>query len=276
MAHGPSHGTHRSKGFPGWRVAFLTGLALVTVPWTGSAHIEWSSPPERVPALLQARVNDSFPAVLMPAQTALIRARETLQVAAVEVGVGSRVSAGDLLIRFADAVERVQVRRAEAFLEQAQAEFDRISALHDQGLTNDETFEETRIALELAESNLELQRILLLELSITSRTDGIIAERYVDPGASVGPGDSLVRVTALTPLRVEVVLPEEMLAELRRSTEAVVEVPSANRTLRLPVKLGPVVVDPASGTFLLQIEVPNDDERLTPGVSCRISFSASR
>jgi hypothetical protein len=67
-----------------------------------------------------------------------------------------------------------------------------------------------------------------------------------------------------------------MLAELRRSTEAVVEVPSANRTLRLPVKLGPVVVDPASGTFLLQIEVPNDDERLTPGVSCRISFSTSR
>jgi hypothetical protein len=40
------------------------------------------------------------------------------------------------------------------------------------------------------------------------------------------------------------------------------------------VELGPVVVDPASGTFPLQVEVDNARRLLVPGVSCKVAIPA--
>ena len=54
-----------------------------------------------------------------------------------------------------------------------------------------------------------------------------------------------------------------------REIEAKID--ATEETLRLPVTLGPVVIDPASGTFLLQLELDNRQERLVPGVSGRIA-----
>jgi membrane fusion protein (multidrug efflux system) len=202
----------------------------------------------------------------------LIKSRHYEQVARVPLEVGAQVKASQLLLRFTDDQERVELERARASLEKARTDYERTRRLHEDQGVSDSLLDEAETDLRLAEADAELAEIRLKELSIHAPFDGIIAERHVDPGASVEVGDILLRVTAITPLHVQALLPEAMLPRLADLKEITVTMSSTGETLRIPYEPGPVVVDPGSGTFLLQLEVDNGDHHLVPGVTCRVTL----
>ena len=103
----------------------------------------------------------------------------------------------------------------------------------------------------------------------------LVTLRYVDPGCSVEAGDPLVRVTALSPIRLEALLPESMLASFSGPTVVSVSTSFPDTTIDVLVDLGTIVVDPSSGTFPLQIEMDNAEGRLVPGVSCVVAIPDS-
>ncbi len=202
----------------------------------------------------------------------MIRAQQDERVAEVRVNLGSRLEPGQLMLRFVDAEERVRVRRAEVKVNQAVAEHVRIKRLHAEEQVSDEMLEEASTTLQLAEADLELARIRLAELSIRAPFAGLVAERYVDPGTSVERGDPLLQVIAPSLLRLEVMLPEDVLPQLRGQTTLKIEVETPPSTFDAPLPNKPFVIDAASRTFLLQIEIDNEDERIVPGTSCLVSI----
>jgi len=214
-----------------------------------------------------------FPAVLLSDRTALIKSIHDERVAEIQVRVGQRVGKGEPLLRLVDDEERLELERAAALLDRVRAESARTKRLHEEEQVSDVLLEQTQTDLRLAEADFKLAQIRLAERTVRAPFKGVVAERYVDQGASVQIGDPLVRVTALTPLRVEAVLPEDMLPRLQQSKEIVVYLDSPSVTMRLPLRPYPFVVDPASGTFLLHVELDNRDHRLVPGVSCRIGIA---
>ncbi len=236
-------------------------LAFVVVPVQAQSGRDADAP-----------ANRAYPALLLPGKSALIKARQDEQVAEVMVRPGSRVNSGEPMIHFLDAHERVEVKRAQAFVDQAQNDHNRMKRLHTEDQVSDELLEKSATSLMLAEADLELARIRLDELSVRAPFDGIVAERYVDPGASVEIGDPLVRVSELSSLKLEALIPEEMLPEIRGRKQVRVELSNGEK-FTVPLDLGPVVVDPASGTFLLQVQVPNPGEKITPGISCKVRFA---
>ena len=214
----------------------------------------------------------TFPAVLNPGATALIKAQQDERVAEVWVNLGSRLEPGQLMLRFVDAEERVLVRRAEVKLSQAAAEHTRMQRLHAEEQISDELLEQASTTVQLAEADLELARIRLAELSIRAPFAGLVAERYVDPGTSVEQGDPLLQVIALSSLRLEVMLPENMLSHLRGPRSLRIEVETPPSTFEVPLPNTSFVIDAATRTFLLQIEIDNEDERMVPGTSCVVSI----
>jgi RND family efflux transporter MFP subunit len=212
----------------------------------------------------------AFNGLLLPASTALIKTKYDEQVAEVAVEVGSRVSAGQTLLRLVDDEQRVTRDRAAALTDRARAELKRLDALRKSEGTSDQLLEQAQTALRVAEADLQLAEIRFKERTIKAPFTGIVAERYVDPGASVQEGDPLVRVTAVTPLRLEALLPEEMLSRMRGHARVEVSLTAPDTVLVLPVRLGTVLVDPASGTFPLHITIDNTQGRLTPGASCTL------
>ncbi|MGH7731098.1 MAG: efflux RND transporter periplasmic adaptor subunit [Candidatus Eiseniibacteriota bacterium] len=211
-----------------------------------------------------------FDGMLLPAQTALMKSKFDDRVAEVPQPLGARVRKDQLLLRFADDEYRVGVERAAAVLDRARSEFERARQLHEQAQSSKEEFERAETTLRLAKADHDLAVIRLRERSIVAPFDGILAERYVDPGASVGQGDPLLRVTSTSPLRVEVLLPESMLPVLRGRPMLKVTLASPDTVLWLPVRRVPALVDPASGMLPLQVAVDNARGRLTAGVSCRV------
>jgi len=223
-------------------------------------------------AALPASAGQSFPGVLMPGRTALMKAKYDDRVARVPVRVGSRVRKGQLLIQLNDDEAAAERDRAAALLERAKAQFVRAEKLHADKSISDAEYERVRADHKIALADLALARVHVSERALRAPFDGLVADLYTDEGASLKEGDPLVRVTALNPLRVEALLPEEMLSRLASAQRVRVTLASPETTLWLPAPHAALAVDPASGMFPLHLEVGNARGRLIPGVSCKIEL----
>jgi HlyD family secretion protein len=125
-----------------------------------------------------------------------------------------------------------------------------------------------RLELERAEAALALR-------TIRSPFTGIVTERLLSPGELVDKAP-ILKLARIDPLRVEVFVPVAMFGRIGVGSLATV-IPEAplSTPLEAAVTVVDRVVDAASGTFGVRLEVPNPDNRLPAGLKCKARFGAS-
>jgi membrane fusion protein (multidrug efflux system) len=218
----------------------------------------------------------TFPGIVLAGRTALLKSKQDESVSAVAVAVGDEVRRGQVLLQLNADESKVLRDRASAVMEKARADLERTRRIHEQDGVSDDQLEAAETSFLIAKADFELADLEVEKRSLRAPFDGVVAERYVDPGTSVEVGDPLIRVTALDPLRVEVLLPETVLHALSGPTLVECTPAFPDTTIRVTVKVGSIVVDPSSGTFPLEIELDNSARRLVPGVSCRVRVPTAR
>jgi RND family efflux transporter MFP subunit len=112
--------------------------------------------------------------------------------------------------------------------------------------------------------------------AIRSPVSGVVIERNVHPGELADPGEQrkpLLRVADVAVLHAEVVLPAEAYAYVKQGQRAIVraEVPSKVEA-QGTVKVVDRVLDAASGTFGVRLEVPNAGLKIPAGIACRVEL----
>ena len=94
------------------------------------------------------------------------------------------------------------------------------------------------------------------------------------PGERVDE-EVILRVAQLDPLFVELTLPSERFGSVRPGTKAAVELEMpGDQVYVASVTLMDRVIDPASGTFGVRLELPNPDYAIPSGLHCRVRFLA--
>ena len=124
----------------------------------------------------------------------------------------------------------------------------------------------------LARLDLQRARAMLNQRTIKSPISGIVVERFVAPGEFV-VNQPLLRVAQMDPLRIEVILPANMFRKIKPGQIADIKPetdPDSN--YRSTVTIVDRVIDPASGTFGVRLELPNPDYRLPSGLKCTVRF----
>jgi len=130
---------------------------------------------------------------------------------------GERVQSGDLLFRIdprpyeaAVSQARADLQNAQALLNQANRNWQRISSLFERGVASEKDRDDARSALEIAEAGLEVARARLqarlIDLDYTQVTapiGGIVGLRAVSVGNLVNPGDLLTSITEVDPIQVQ-------------------------------------------------------------------------
>lgn len=237
----------------------------------------------------------------------LIEPSQVIEMASPTAGVidevlvdrGDRVEAGQLVARLQSDIERATVQvaerraRVDAAIEAARArivfeklELDRRRALRKQDHLPERDLEEaemqTRLAelrlqeleenRELAELELERTRVILEMKGIHSRDAALVVERYKNPGEYVEE-EPIVRLVVVTPLHVEVVLPVEMFGHVEEGRKATVlpENPVGGEFAGT-VTVVDDVVDAATSTFRVRLELPNRGGELPAGLRCLVRF----
>jgi RND family efflux transporter MFP subunit len=214
----------------------------------------------------------------------------------VNVDRSSEVEAGQTLVALESSVERAAVEKAQAVakfrgeigLQQASLEFDkrvhrRLKRLNsvsaqdkDQAATE---IELTRHRLEkarenslLAELELKKARAVLSRCFIRSPISGVVVERYVSPGEYVDT-KPLLRVAQIDPLRVEAIIPAEMFGKIKPGmTAAIVPELAQYGDLAAKVEIVDKVIDSASNTFGVRLELPNPEKKIPSGLRCEVRF----
>jgi RND family efflux transporter MFP subunit len=107
---------------------------------------------------------------------------------------------------------------------------------------------------------------------IRSPLTGVVVERFMNQGEYV-ENQPLMTLAQLDPLYVEVVLGVEHLGTVKKDNRATVRPESPVGGLyEAQVIVVDQVVDGASGTFGVRLELPNPDYQLPPGLKCKVVF----
>jgi RND family efflux transporter MFP subunit len=180
--------------------------------------------------------------------------------AEVRAAIANRDLARQRLVRAEDLFSKKFV--SELAVEQARSEHD-IAA---QKLA--QAREQQRIwqrELGLASAQLE-QRV------IRSPIDGVVVERFLNSGERIEQKPA-IRVAMIDPLRVEVVVPAKLYGQIQPGSQGSVRPDLPNTgSFEAKVTLVDRVIDAASNTFRVRLQLPNPKLEVPAGARCRADF----
>ena len=161
-------------------------------------------------------------------------------------------------------IDELLSKKAISFTEKDRARTEAVQA----GLQLRQTEQREKIA------KLEWDRAkkFLSRRTIRSLITGVVVDRVLSLGESV-ENQTIMRLAAIDPLNVEVIIPVEHYGMIKTGMRAQVtpRFPGA-RVHEAKVKVVDPVVDSASDTFGVRLELPNPALQIPGGVRCSIKF----
>ncbi|MES9943325.1 MAG: efflux RND transporter periplasmic adaptor subunit [Candidatus Thiodiazotropha sp.] len=242
---------------------------------------------------------ETLDGVIEPFMTVELSSRIDGILEVVSVDVGDSIVRNQVVAKLESEVEQAaleyarakasidsDVRLQEVSLAYGRRQLNRIKELHEKKLSSFQDYDkvdtETRLtryklaqAKEikyLAELDLKQAEALYNRHTIRSPIDGIVVDRYLNPGESVEERP-IVKIAQVNPLRVEVVAPVSLLGKIKLGQLAMVspEKPVGG-SHQAVVKIVDPILDAASGTFRIRLEIPNENSKLTSGLRCQVRF----
>jgi RND family efflux transporter MFP subunit len=251
----------------------------------------------------------SWPGTMEAFEQANIYARASGYVSRREVDIGSRVKTGQLLVEITAPELEHQIAQAEGTLAQMQASLQQAEANRDlaqvtwdrdktlvqqgwvtkqQGDTDRLTLEAREAAVAVATANITAQNAQLRVLnqqkiyqSVVAPFDGVITQRNIDVGslvqADATSGTFMFTLMHSDVMRIQLYVPQDEAFGVAPGTAAVVRVPEMpGHDFPGTVTRIADALQPGSRTLLTEIDVPNPDHALSPGVYCNVELKIPR
>jgi RND family efflux transporter MFP subunit len=269
-----------------------------------------------VPSVRVAAVEASpaVRSVTLPATTAAfaqanIYARATGYIAKRYVDIGDRVKEGELLAQLSVPEIDYQISQNEATLiqfnaavQQAEANLlrDQITwgrdkplvkqgwATEERGTLDAQAVKADEAAVGVAKANVAAQERLLKVLrqqrdyaSVVAPFDGVITQRNVDTGSlvqgNINSGTFMFEIMQKDVIRVYVYVPQDAAFGAEPGIGAIVRVPElSDREFRGKVTRTAEALQSGTRTLLTEIDLPNRDGALPPGVYCTVELRIPR
>ncbi len=187
-----------------------------------------------------------------------------------------------------DVAKVPEVANARAGFELAQADFNRISALLDQKVVSQAEFDQKRTAVEAARQQYEsaknaaeqqfqslqaararvaIARKALGDTVIRAPFSGLVGERLVAVGDYVNKGMKVATVVRVTPLRVELTVPEQFVSAVGVGAPVTLAVDAyPGRTFEGKIRYVSPALRADQRALTVEAVVPNDNRELKPGM----------
>ncbi len=186
---------------------------------------------------------------------------------------GSVVQQGQPIIKFDDADAKAEVKKAEAQVMQAKADFDRVSKLHEQKIGSTKDYDKARAELAMSEGNLDAAKARFEKTAILAPFAGHIGLISVSPGAYVQAGQELVTLVDSTPMKVEFKIPEKHVHDVGVGQTIEVRIDAfKDKVFTGVVEAVDSKVESESHSISIRGSIPNDSGMLKAGLFASISL----
>lgn len=237
----------------------------------------------------------------------MIQPHQIVQIGSASAGVierilvdrGDLVKAGQPLVQLQAGVERAalavareraqqqgEMTVASGSAELAQRELQRAKELHEQNFVSQTYLDKQRAEAQVAggrtdqaserkklsQREVELAAAQLAQRSINAPIGGVVVERFMSPGEFVDQ-KPILRIAAIDPLRVDVLVPAVAFGQVEVGMKGAVMPELLNKKEHIAVvKTVDRVIDAATNTFRVRLELPNPGGVLPAGLRCKVDL----
>ncbi len=192
---------------------------------------------------------DSFSVVLKPRYEAILAAEVVLQLDA--------------------TLYTLLLKKAQAIQAKEQSIFDAVAALYKNKSRSIIELEEARVNLSIAKSEAAFARHNLARCTVRAPYDGRVEQLAVNEQEWVKTGDPLLKIVADSTLLARTLVPARYLSSFTLGKEVEIVLHDGQKITGKVSHLG-AVMDSASQTFEIDVEVPNTEGKLIGGMTGKL------
>lgn len=212
-----------------------------------------------------------FAGSVEPFEQAYISSSTPVRIKKIYKEVGDVVGKGDLLIQ----MDASNYRQAKAQLENLEIEYARLDTLFRVGSISQQQLDQMATQLDVARTSFDN---LIENTQLLSPINGIVTARYYEDGEmfsmspTVDGRSAILSIMDINPVKVTINVPEEFfpLVDNKLKANLTLDV-YADKIFEGSLFLKYPTVDPASRTFTVELQFPNNENVIRPGMFGRIS-----
>src|SRR3954462_1997236 len=266
--------------------AFIAALGLVKVGQFQAMAKQFAArqaPPDAVTTIVVKQ--EDWPATLnaigtiAPVQGVTVSADLPGVIDRIAFDSGRRVQQGDILVQLDTRQEQAQLAAAQAQLEVARLNFERMRGLVEQDAVSRAEYDNASAIHKQAEARLQEIRATIERKTIRAPFSGVLGIRQVNLGQYLTGGDPVVPLQSLDPIYVDFGVPQQDAIQMRvgRNVQIMVgELGNGEFTGRISAVDS--VVDQTTRNVRVQATLANRGGKLKPGmfVQTQVTLGASR
>ena len=193
----------------------------------------------------------------------------------VAVDRGGVVRKGQVVATLQSGVERAAVSLSRSRTEFDRRKVERNETLFAKQLISAQERDEMVTEANLHDGELKKDQENLKLRTIVSPINGVVVERKLGPGELIRSDKSVVlKLAQLDPLNIEVITPAALFGSIKTGMKGTVSLtPFVKSAQQARVVVVDKLIDPASGTFWVRLQLPNPGYKIPAGINCKVEFS---
>ena len=204
-----------------------------------------------------------------------LAARTNGVVTEVLVEEGDPIKVGDVLARIDVAEQRAELARAQAQLQEREANFERFQQLKDRDYIDAASFEAARAELAIARSDVALWQTRVDFGEVTSTVNGTVIDRMIEPGEAIASNGVLFSIADLSTLVVRLGVSELDVGQLQvgQDVSVIIDALDRNQTQIGQIRRIFPAADSTSRLITVEVALPKTDAaNIKPGFLARVEL----
>jgi RND family efflux transporter MFP subunit len=260
-------------------LAFLWGSAEAALPDVKTVEVNYRELTEE----------QLFDGVIEAVSRSTVSAQTSGEIVELPYDVNDVVPKGALVVRIEDTRQKAELDKAKAAAAEAQARLEEARSSYERNKRliksnavsksqldkSEADMKSARAQVESTAAALEQAREQLQYTTVRAPFDGVMIERFVELGEQVQVGSKLVTGLSLEKLRVKAEVPARYAQQIRDDARARVAIPDGRWVESERLTFFPYA-DPASHTFTVRVDLPEDQYGLYPGMLVKVAFALGK
>ncbi|MDH5518037.1 MAG: efflux RND transporter periplasmic adaptor subunit [Gammaproteobacteria bacterium] len=256
--------------YSGFAIAIIaTGLLLSACSDDTSDTAKRKKKPHRVSTEtllpLNSVIERRFNALIVAPNTITISNQIAGTILKMPYRPGTPVKKSDVLVQIDDSLTRAEYKKALANLQKADQDLNRIKKLIPRQLASAEELSAASTDKKLAEADLTLKKIQLNRSLIKAPFDGVISQRFIEPGDTASINQPLLTLVDNQQLIARSAIPEALITMVSRDKPVKIKIPALSLTLEGKISTLYPTVDSNTQQVTVEARFEDSSTVLFPG-----------
>ncbi|MGJ3493320.1 efflux RND transporter periplasmic adaptor subunit [Piscirickettsia salmonis] len=219
-------------------------------------------------AVKEVTVEDSLQALgtLAPSQEVTLSFDAAGHITKINYKNGQYVKKGAIIAELNNASEKAELKSLLADAQVKALDYQRYLKLSKIGGVSEQMLDKEHASMVQASAKVEGKKVELAQRQLVAPFTGFLGEFNINLGAYVGTGQAIVRLVAISPLKVAYSVPQGQKSKLLLGQSVNVKSDASNQLVSGLVQFISPTVNTDTGTIALEAEIQNKDYKLSPGM----------